>query len=233
MKNIALIFTLFTFVFFIAVSTAQNPGDKYVCCGPQELHGVIQGKAHGIQNGTMVFRETFYEHFFYDYEGKKFRVDFDADVDRTDYNGTVIYRYDEGTMWDIQPNGPCYWANIPSQFSTMPPMCVPEHFDHSEAFVLGGEMFCTQYSYHFEVANTHDHLELTVSHPHQRLCLPVAGNFFEHLDAFRMNVPTSFTYLNLKDGIDDPFLFEHPAQSDCKQISFPNLQEHVLEYRFN
>ena len=179
-----------------AISYAVAQQDA--CCTPDQWEGQIAGinRERGLR---------FFQFVSYDFSNQRMRIDFYADVNSQNYQGTFIERYDLGEFYYIDSNGNCKGQEV---HGILDQMCVPDGAQDTYSFTLGGSLPCTSYVFS-DFVNMSD---FTVTSDN---CIPISGQFFT-----RTPRNSNFTWegdLNFWDitpGIRNPNVFNVPG--NCK-----------------
>ena len=199
----------------ISCFAGASLGQEVFCCTENQWQGRAQGNAFWNTSTGDFSNEFFFEYIYYSYPAAA-RVDAFVDINHENYNGTIIYRYDEGTAWYLQPSGGCYWTKIGTQ---MPRACATSlGLLHASSITLGAQMPCTIYQYKSVISGVNLFDTIIMAHHDQRSCVPVEGKFFDHQKSGFI-LGSRYTYYNIVESIPDPMIFNHPAASFCTEES--------------
>ena len=188
------------FAAIVAVAIA-GPG----CCAPKRW----EGEAFGY---SAVRNASFYEYIMYDFPAKRMRVDIGADLINKDKRiaFTLIEKMspDNKVFRQYRINaqtGACTYT----EGGFMREACVPDGSVHEFSYTLGGAL--KAHSYFFDVRQGEELFEVTVS---AEKCIPIKGIAMSH-HGKEYGFEGEVTYVNIQEGIRDPFSFETP--DDCKK----------------
>jgi len=177
----------------LGVATLAS-AQQNACCAPEQW----EGEASGIDRERSL---RFFEYLSYDFTNQMLRVDFYADVKQKYYQGTLIERYDMGKSYLIDENGNCKSEALSGYLKEV---CVPNGYQNSVQFTLGGELACTAYIYE-DFQNISDFTVATDG------CIPINGQFLQR-SPHNATWEGEVTYWDITTGIRNPNVFNVPSK---------------------
>jgi hypothetical protein len=195
---------LFILAALCVVVLADGPG----CCAPKRWQGEVIGYSRR-QNAS------FFEWVYYDAYMRRVR----ADVAETQYRPnqprrisfTIIEKYTpDGQTFRTYTINPRTGACTYKEGGYFRELCVPPGYTHDWVFTIGEILKAHAYLFH---EHNGEVIDVVVA---DGTCVPIRGvEMNHHGTVYRFDGVQN--YMNIHEGIIDPFLFETP--DDCKKAN--------------